>query len=129
MIERAALAAVAVVVFAWLAGGLHRARLESHGLRIAESGSLTAADVRRSADLLERAARHSSDTGPLEREAQLLLFARRPAPAAAVLERIVRREPENAAAWQLLARADELRDPLRARAARRRLAQLSPPPG
>jgi cytochrome c-type biogenesis protein CcmH/NrfG len=115
---RALLLVVAVGAIAWLAIGLHAARLQARAETFQPGDS-----VSERTDMLERAARLTPSTEPEVREAQILLEARRPGEAARVLREVARREPENREAWaglvQILgARAEE---------ARRRLAELVPP--
>ncbi len=76
-------------------------------------------------DKLERAGELSLDTtSPRLDRARMLLFARREREAAAVADDIVRDEPENAFAWELVRVANAREDPARAREAERRLRAL-----
>ena len=75
--------------------------------------------------LLRGAAARTSDTTPLLREAQLQLLRRRPREAIGAARAAVRREPENAQGWLLLAQAAEGSGDARLAAeARRRVAAL-----
>lgn len=126
---RILLAATAVTALAWLALALGDVRAERAGIAITRRAApaLSAAEVASARERFRRARAHSRDTGPIVREAQLLLFARRPAQAAALLEVVVRREPANLDAWRLLAQAAAPLDAARAAAARARARTLSPP--
>jgi predicted Zn-dependent protease len=128
VIARAGIAVVAVLVLAWLGLMESDVRLEAHGTELsAVPGNLARAD----ADL--RAARRlNPDTGPELTRAFLYVGAGRPADAAAILEGILRREPDNLTAWGALFNVARGRDATaaeRALAARRRLDPLRAPPG
>ena len=120
---RVALVLVAVGVAVWLASGLRAAHEESRAIALVRPHA-GRADVARAESLLLSAAAHSPSTRPELRLAQLRAFERRPAAARGILEAIVRREPENADAWRLLALVGR---PPRAAEARRRALALSPP--
>jgi len=120
---RAALVLVAVGAAVWLASGLRAAREESRAIALVRRGADAAALARAEA-LLRSAADHSPSTRPELRLAQLQAFAGRRAAARTALEAIVRREPENADAWRLLALVAPAP---RAVAARARALALSPP--
>jgi hypothetical protein len=128
VIARAGIAVVAVLVLAWLGLMERDVRLEAHGTELsAVPGNLARAD----ADL-RAAQRLNPDTGPELKRAFLYVGAGRPADAAAILEGIVRREPDNLAAWGALFNVARGRDGTaaeRALAARRRLDPLRAPPG
>jgi predicted Zn-dependent protease len=111
-----ACAAVAIVV---LAGRLDVARDVARAERTGSS------DVAAAQRLFQSAADRTSDTMPLVREAQLLMFAKRPGDAAEVAQRATEEEPRNAGAWLVLAQAAEAAgdEALEARA-RERLGEL-----
>jgi predicted Zn-dependent protease len=128
---RVAVAAVASVVLAWLGVMEWGVRLEARGTELsaelADPGNLARAD----ADL-RAAQRLNPDTEPELKRAFLYVGAGRPADAAAILEGILRREPDNLAAWGALFNVSRDRDPAaadRALDARRRLDPLHAPPG
>jgi predicted Zn-dependent protease len=121
VIARVALVAVAIVAVVVLAGRLSVAREVAH----AEAAGPAEADRARA--LLHDAASRTSDTTPLLREAQLMLFAKRPADAVAAARRATVEEPENAQAWLLLSQAAAERDPALSALARRRLGELVRP--
>jgi len=123
---RSVLVLLAAAAALWLAAGLRAAREESRAIALvrADAGP---GELARSASLLRSAAAHSPSTRPELRLAQLLALEGRPAAARPVLEAIVRREPENADAWRLLALVTARADPPRAAAARARALALSPP--
>jgi predicted Zn-dependent protease len=104
MIARLALIAVAVVAVVLLAGRLSIAR------DVARAEAIGPADADRAQRLLQDAAERTSDTTPLLREAQLMLFAKRPDDAIAAARRATEAEPENAQAWLLLSQAAAGRD-------------------
>jgi hypothetical protein len=127
---RIAVVAVAVLVLGWLALMERDVRLEARGTerspRLAVPGNLARAD----ADL-RAAQRLNPDTEPELKRAFVYVGAGRPADAAAILEGIVRREPDNLAAWGALFNASRDRDPAAAEQAldaRRRLDPLRAPP-
>jgi predicted Zn-dependent protease len=104
MIARLALIAVAVVAVVLLAGRLSIAR------DVARAEAIGPADADRAQRLLQDAAERTSDATPLLREAQLMLFAKRPDDAIAAARRATEAEPENAQAWLLLSQAAAGRD-------------------
>jgi cytochrome c-type biogenesis protein CcmH/NrfG len=125
VIARVALAVVAVVVLAWLGVMERNTRLQAQG--VGERNVARAdADLRRAGFL-------NPDTAP--ELGRAFLYANRsgaePARrAAAVLEGVLRREPDNLRAWSGLLYATRGRDPVTARravAAMRRLDPLDAP--
>ena len=84
-----------------------------------------AAEVRAGQAKLERARTWAPDGPALLMEATLLDRAGEQAQAERVLERLVRLEPENALAWEALARVST--DEARAEAARAERRRLAPP--
>ena len=81
------------------------------------------------ANLLEDARFLNPDVQPLLAEGALLAArgGRRAAEGVALLEKAVRREPDNVFAWGVLASATRRLDPERSRAAQARVDELSPP--
>src|SRR4051794_520063 len=124
VVPRALLAIAAVAVAAWLAIALRSSDLQRDALAIAltPSGRLAPAALARARGELRRSRTGMPDELALTLEGVLLQRERRPAQAAAVFERLVRLEPENAIAWLGLARtAPDARRRAQARAAIRRL--------
>lgn len=123
-----ALAAIAVMVplAAWLSTDLLQARAD----RVLTASTASPPErLDRAESLLGDAADRTPSAAPELMLAQAQIFGRRPAAAAAVLDDVVRREPDNAAAWELLAIATERVAPERSRRARARFDQLSPAVG
>jgi predicted Zn-dependent protease len=120
---RAAVAVLAVLVLAWLAVMELNVRRQAHGLAAAQRHELAAADADfRAAGTL------SPSTAPDVSRALLYERAGRHAKAAALLEDVVRREPDNLTAWGLLYTFTKNQDPAtaaRALAARKRLDPVS----
>jgi hypothetical protein len=121
----AAVACAAIVPLAiWLSATLDQERaeplLELRGPDYSER-------LDRAERLLRRAARHTPSAEPELKLARALVFGSQDRRAAAVLEPVTRREPENYDAWTLLAIALERSDPAASRRARARARELSPP--
>ncbi len=127
-LSRVALVAAALGVAVWLASGLGPARDQARALALLESqpGADDPA-LPRARRLLRDAAAATRSTAPELRLAQVELFNGNDEDAAGLAASIVRREPENADAWLLLAQASREGDPARAAAARARYGILSPP--
>ncbi len=118
---RAALALVAIVLLAWLGVMERDARLQSRGLEAAGHGDA----VRAHADL-RRATFLNPDTAP-DVLRGLLSFGRGDrARAAATLEGVVCREPENLNAWRSLMLVARGGDPEALRRADRASRRLDP---
>jgi predicted Zn-dependent protease len=122
-VTRVAVAVVAVLVIAWLGVMELDARRQANGVSAAQRGDFAAAH----ADF--RAARTlNPSTAPDVNRAFLYERAGRHARAAALLEDVVRREPDNLTAWGVLFTFARNHDPAtaaRALAARRRLDPVS----
>jgi predicted Zn-dependent protease len=130
VVARAVVAVIAVLVLAWLGLMERDVRFEARGThlsaQLAVRGNVARADAE-----LRAAQRLNPDTAPELKRAFLYVGARRPADAASILEGILRREPDNLAAWGALFNVARDRDPVaadRALAARRRLDPLRAPP-
>ena len=130
MVARVAIAVGAVLVLAWLGLMELDVRREARGTELASKlavpGNLARADA-----ALRGAQRRSPDTEPELRRAFLYVGAGRPTQAAAILEGILRQEPDNLAAWGALFNVARDRDAAaadRALDARRRLDPLRAPP-
>ena len=120
---RIAVVAVAVAALAWLGVMERDARLQADGIaaagRLHVPGSLSRAE-----DDLRAARFLNPDAAPDFARAVLYQGAGRPRQAYALLERMVRREPDDLAAWGLLYTVTREREPDVARqalAAQRRL--------
>jgi predicted Zn-dependent protease len=126
---RIALLLVSLTAVAWLASAYPgtRAEEQARAIQPAAGDRLSAAQVSRSIDLLEKARRARPDGEVVPKLAGLELTARRPERAIALLRPLVRSEPENLPAWTALAFALEARDPAGARAAQARRRALAPP--
>jgi hypothetical protein len=124
---RAALALIAIVLIAWFAV-LVRDQVVGHAAigRIVDAGSMSESEWRgamddlRSAELLD-----PSTTWRVGRANYLVLRDRRE--ALEVANSVVRREPDNLAAWAVVLQASEGLDPRRAARARREIRRLNPP--
>jgi predicted Zn-dependent protease len=120
---RVAVALVAVAVIAWLGVMERDTRLRARG--VATAGQLNSPGDRARAESDLRGARFlNPDTTPDVDRAALYLGDGRPRAAVALLEDVVRREPENRTAWAVLygfARGRDAAAAGRALAALRRL--------
>jgi len=121
---------VAVAVLAWLAVMERDARKQASGVAAAQR-----LDVPGNAERAERAFRDARlltpDTAPDVSRAVVLRATERQDAAVALLEDVVRREPDNLTAWGVLATLARDHDPdaaARALEARRRLDQLNARP-
>jgi predicted Zn-dependent protease len=128
MAARLAIAVVAVLAIAWLGINLRGYALSERGERLAATANATPAQVREAEKDLEDARFLNPDTRPLLAEGALLAAqgGSRAPEGLALLERAVRREPDNLVAWGVLAEATRRLDPERSREARRRVRELSP---
>ena len=118
---RVLVVAVAAGVLAWLGMTERSVRLQTSGVEAAQARDFAAAE----ADF--RAARVlNADTTPDVRRAFLYQGSGRAGEAAAVLEDVVRREPDNLDAWGLLYAFTRERDPALAQRAVEARARLDP---
>jgi hypothetical protein len=116
---------VAVLVLAWLGLMLRDVRLEDRGVKAAGRLSVPGNTERAEADL--RAAQLlNPDAGPDLARAVLLLQLDQPERAVALVEDVVRREPESTRAWRTLYELTRERDPARAERALATLRRLDP---
>jgi predicted Zn-dependent protease len=124
MTERVLLGIASIAVAAVLAGWLGSSRAEERSARVAFSANISA--PRFAAALRDaRAARRLMPDAPARLvEARLLYVSGRRSGAQRLLDRVVRREPENSDAWVLL--LNTTRDPERERKARARIRELNP---
>ena len=125
VLPRVALVGVALAVVAFLAVGLRSAVPQAEGRDIA-AGELDEASYARALELFRDAQPVNPDSEADLLEGGLLLAGGSPREAAAVIEEVVRDEPENSKAWALLAAATRERDPDRAREARAQLSRIKP---
>jgi hypothetical protein len=116
---------VALIVLGWL-GVMERDRgLQARG--VATAGNLrTAADVARAEADLRAARLLNPDTMPDINRALVYRFADRFDDAIALVEGVLRREPNNRAAWGGLLALTRGRDPAAAERARAALRRLDP---
>jgi predicted Zn-dependent protease len=122
-VRRIVVVAVAVLVIAWLAVMELDVRRQAEGVSAAQRHDIAAAD----ADF-RAAGRLSPDTAPDVNRAFLYERTAQHARAAATLEDVLRREPDNLTAWGLLFAFTKNHDRAtadRAVAARRRLDPVS----
>lgn len=122
-----ALVAVAVVTAAWFALGVRQATDTASATAIVSHGSaISASQARHGAALLDAAGVLNPDSTVDVLRAQLDLYRGQRLPARSILERVVANEPENAVAWEWLARAS-VGDLHEFYVAAIRLRQLVPP--
>ena len=129
MRARIALVALSLAAIGWLATGWRAARFESRASATVGDQSLSVPTrVSRAVRLFERSRRFNPDTRPVLLEAGLLLFidARRPR-ALHLVRDVLRREPDNLYAWNLLAQGPGGTDPALVARAKARVRELSPP--
>jgi predicted Zn-dependent protease len=124
---RAVIVLIAVAAIAWLAAGIVASRAQDE-LRdlVNDTERPTPAQLRRAHELRREAERATPGQRPALIEATLLLKGDDTTAARRVLEQAVRKEPDNAEAWLLLARATEDDDPARAERAMARVRALAP---
>ena len=119
MVARVAVAIVAVLAIAWLGVMERDERILQRGVQASKQGERARAERSfRDARLL------NPDSAPDVLRSFLYLGANRRAEAKALVEDVVRREPDNLTAWFVLFRISQGTDPAlerRALAARRRL--------
>jgi tetratricopeptide (TPR) repeat protein len=121
MLARGAVASVAVVVLAWLGVMERDARLQARGVAAAGRG-----DVERAESDLLRARFLNPDTN-LDMNRVLVYRASGRLPEArALVEDVLRREPDNLAAWGALYGLTRERDPAAAQRALDALRRLDP---
>ena len=121
MIARVAVVGVAVAVIAWLGVMERDTRLLARADHAAQARDYAAADRDlRDADPL------SADTTADLRRAFLAQATRRGDEARALLEDVVRREPDNLTAWGLLLTFSREADPAAAERARAQIRRLDP---
>jgi hypothetical protein len=128
MAARIVVALAAVVIVAWLAVMERDARLQKRGVSTASemvvSGRFDPAGFRSAEEDFRDARLLSPDTTPDLHRAVLYQVHGRAPQAIALLKDVVRREPENVTAWNVLRELTRERDPATARraaAAQRRL--------
>jgi len=124
---RAATVLLAAAAIAWHAAGLDAARAREQLVDLVFATERPSeADYRRAARLGDRARRLTPGERIPQVEATLRLKGGDGAGAVRLLEPAVRREPENAEAWALLARAAAGADPALAARADQRVRALVP---
>jgi Tetratricopeptide repeat len=127
---RYALVAVALLVAAWLVLSFRATDLAADGRAVverAQSGGVSAAEVRRGLDQLRQSRRLSVDQDQLVDEAALLASAGQVQEGIAAVERVVADEPENLRAWAFLYVVSlAAREPERAERALAAVRELDP---
>ena len=126
-LTRIALLAVAVIACAWLALGIRQVHDQQEAIRLANNPNPTTAQVARMQRLLDSAEELNPDMLPEVTRAQLALRRADGKAAERTLLAVVRREPDNIDAWNLLAIATAGRNPPLNRRARKRVRELAPP--
>jgi predicted Zn-dependent protease len=127
VLGRVALAALAVLVLAYLSVGLRNVVLADRGERIAALEDPSPSQLEDAERILQDARLLDPDTRPLLVEGGLLAASGRGEEGRALVERAVAREPDNVLAWSVLAAVTREADPARSRAALARMRELSPP--
>jgi hypothetical protein len=122
---RVGLVTTAILAIAWFAAGVRSARFEERA--DATLGTRLAYEPRsvRAARLFERSRRFNPDTRPMLREAEVIAFAGRRAAGLRLIDEVIRREPDNVYAWNLMLQIAPT-DPARVTRARARLRALIP---
>jgi tetratricopeptide (TPR) repeat protein len=118
---RVLVAVVAVAVLAWLAVMERSARLQATGI-----AATARQDWDRAEDDFRAAAWLSLDIAPDFRRSFVYQASSRPDEAIAVLRDVVRREPDNRAAWGVIEEFTRERDPALSARAREQLRRLDP---
>jgi hypothetical protein len=128
VLARVALIAAALLVAGWLAFSLRAVRLEANGRALVPLPPERAepADVERMDDLMARAARGNPDVRPQVSRGFLLAVAGESRRAIAVIEPVVRREPDNLRALTVLRSALSSTDPAAAERVARRIETIAP---
>ncbi len=125
VLPRCALLALAAGAIVWLVHDLRAVVLDAHGRAISNSVLASSSPDSRAASRaladFDRAASGNADPSPRLDEARLLIGIGRDREAARILDGVVRGNPGNVVAWDLLANATVGFEPLRAEQA---LAQL-----
>jgi hypothetical protein len=129
VLARAVLLLVALAAAGWLASSYPGARDEARAdeIRPGPDGRLTPARIAEAIRLLQGARDARPDSTLTPRLAGMHLSAGRPETAAELVRPLTRREPENIAAWTVLALALAGTDPRGAQAAEARRRALAPP--
>jgi predicted Zn-dependent protease len=122
---RIAVAVAAALVVAWLAVQERDTRLLASGIEAAQPPR-AAGDLERAEDDLRAATLLSPDTGPDVTRAFALQAGGRHAAAVALLEDVVRREPDNLGAWRVLLTVTRDADPAVGRRALAEVRRLDP---
>jgi predicted Zn-dependent protease len=121
VLARVCVAVLAIGMIGWLGVMERNLRLQASAVVAAERG-----DVARAEQDLRRARLLNPDTFPDVRRAFVYQGGGRPNEAAALLEDVVRREPDNLGAWRLLLAFAGERDPATGRRAAAAIRRLDP---
>jgi predicted Zn-dependent protease len=118
--------ALAVIACAWFAFGIRQAHQIAEATKIvSQAGALSASESAHAASLLRAAHRLNPDTEVQILRARLAIRENQPRTAKRIIERVVRSEPMNLLAWDVLATVsgDDVRTE---RIALEHIAQLHP---
>ena len=124
MLARVAVALIALAAIGWLAVMERNTRLYERGIAVGEL--VDAASVARAEDDLEAARLLSADRTADVGRAVLLWTTDRAPQARALLEDVVRAEPDNLSAWTALGWVNAGRDPALERRVRAEVRRLDP---
>jgi predicted Zn-dependent protease len=127
-VRRAAMLVAAAVAIAWLGVSYRDARLIRHAQVVAANPKATPPQFESALADARDATTLDPGTGAesLSYQASLEIRFGRPADGLRHLEELVRREPDTAEAWFLIAQLTQKRDPARSAEARARLHELDP---
>jgi tetratricopeptide (TPR) repeat protein len=125
-VARVVIVLVALPVIVWLAVSFHDARLIAHGETVLASRHPTPRQIESALSDVRRAHTLADRTEPLSFEAALEIRAGRLDAARRIYEQIVRREPDTADAWLVLAQLSQQSDPARAAEAQAQFHRLDP---
>lgn len=127
-LARLLLGVVSLVALAWLALGLLDARRLADGtaLAVRPPASLSPSEAAHADGLLRDATLLNPDTEPSVLRAGFLALGGHPREGLALARSVVRREPQNARAWGIVALTARRLDPALATRAQLEIARLSP---
>jgi predicted Zn-dependent protease len=127
-LQRAVVLVIAVLAVAWLAVSYGNAREIRHAQVVAADRNATPAEIASAIDELRHVGTLDPGTGAeaLSYEASFEIRLNRLDQARRTLDEIVRREPDSAEAWFLIAALNRESDPARSAAAQAQLRRLDP---
>ena len=121
MAARACVAVVAVAALAWLGLMEHSVRHQAAGVAALERSDFAAAE-----DDFRAASRLNPDTTPDLRRSFVYLASSRQPQGIALIEDVLRREPDNRTAWGVLEQFTRELDPAKSRRATAEIRRLDP---